>query len=68
MIDIAIDVVRKIEQKKGPYYVHKLTSVFFYLIKFENAKVNSVIEKYTTHKEYLIAYNAKRALQDSAIS
>lgn len=62
MIDIAINVVKKIEQKKGPYYVSKLTSAFYYLIKFNNAEINSIIEEYTNHKEYLIAYNAKQVL------
>ena len=62
MIDIAINVVKKIEQKKGSYYVYKLTSAFYYLIKFENAEVNSIIEKYTNHREYLVACNAKRVL------
>ena len=34
LIDIAIDVIKKIEQKKCSYYVQKLTSAFYYLIKF----------------------------------
>ncbi|HEY0426707.1 MAG TPA: hypothetical protein VGC76_02770 [Pyrinomonadaceae bacterium] len=62
MIDIAINVVKKIEQKKGSYYIFKLTKAFDYLIKFNNAEINSIIEEYTNHKEYLIAYNAKDVL------
>jgi hypothetical protein len=63
MIDSAINIVNKIEYKKGPYYVSKLTKAFYYLIKFENAEINSIIEKYTSHQEHLIAYNAKRVLE-----
>jgi len=62
MIDIAINVVRKIDDRSDAYYVHKLTSAFYYLIKFKSTKVNSIIEEYTHHKEYLIAYNAKQVL------
>ena len=62
MIDIAIDVIKKIEQKKGAYYIYKLTKAFYYLIKFDNAEINSIIEEYTSHKEYLIASNAKEVL------
>jgi hypothetical protein len=62
MIDIAIDVVKKIDDKSDAYYVHKLTSAFYYLIKFRSDEINSIIKEYTNHKEYLIAYNAKQVL------
>lgn len=68
MIDIAIDVIKNIEHKKGAYYVYKLTKAFYYLIKFKNAEINSIIEEYTRHKEYLITSNAKEVLASTAIS
>lgn len=62
MIGIAIDAFKKLENNKNSYYVHSLSSAFYYLAKFKNARVNAIIQEYTNHKEYLISYNAKRVL------
>ncbi len=62
MIEVAISSFRKLDDDKNPYYVYTLPTAFSYLIKFKNSKVNSVIEEYSNHKEYLIAYNAKQVL------
>ena len=62
MIDIAVASFRKLEDDKNPYYIYILPFAFNYLIKFKSAKVNSIIEEYTNHKEYLISYNAKKTL------
>ncbi|MBS3992177.1 MAG: hypothetical protein KGZ87_00495 [Bacteroidetes bacterium] len=63
MIDIAIRSFRILNNDKNPYYVYTLPTTFDYLIKFKSSKVNSIIEEYINHKEYLIAYNAKRVLK-----
>jgi hypothetical protein len=62
MIDIAINSVKIIDNFKDAYYTYRLISTFYYLIKFQNDRVNSVINEYTNHREYLIAHNAKQAL------
>jgi hypothetical protein len=62
MVDIAITSFRKLDDNKNPYYVYILPSAFYYLIKFRSTIVNSIIEEYVNHKDYLIAYNAKQAL------
>lgn len=62
MVNIAITSFKKLDNSKDSYYVHKLTSAFFYLIKFNKPEVNELIKKYIDHKEYLLSYNARRAL------
>jgi len=62
MVDIAINNLKKIDDKSDAYYVYKLTSAFYYLIKFNDPRVISIIEEYANHNEYLVAYNAKRVL------
>jgi len=62
MIDIAISLVRKIDNINDAYYVYKLAFTFSYLAKFEVSKINDVIKEYTKHKEYLVSYNAERFL------
>lgn len=62
MIDIAIDSVKKIDSIKDAYHVYRLIPTFYYLAKFQNDKVNRIINEYSNSKEYLIAYNAKQAL------
>jgi len=62
MVDMAITSLKKIDDKNDSYYVHKLTSSFYYLIKFNKPEVNRIIHEYINHKEYLVSYNAKRAL------
>jgi len=62
MIDIATGVIRKIDNKNDAYYVHKLTSAFYYLAKFQEPDTIKLLEEYSRHSEYLISYNAKQAL------
>jgi len=62
MIETAINITRNIDDKSDAYYIYKLTSAFYYLIKFKSKRVNSFIEEYTKHKEYLVSYNAKQVL------
>lgn len=64
MIDIAIIVIRKIDNKRDAYYVHKLTSAFYYLSKFQEPKTTKLLEEYSKHSEYLVSYNAKQALEN----
>lgn len=63
MIDIAINLFKKMDNKNDAYYVYKLVSAFYYLSKFKNSKINNIIKEYTEHPEYLVSYNAKKALQ-----
>lgn len=62
MVDIAVNSVKQMDNKKDPYYIYKLTSAFYYLAKFKNEKTKQLIKEYTSHPEYLISYNAKKAL------
>jgi hypothetical protein len=62
MVDIAINSFKKLDNNNDPYYVYKLTSAFFYLIKFNKPEVNELIKKYINHKDFLLSYNAKRVL------
>lgn len=64
MINIAINSFEQIAKNKDSYYVFRLISTFYYLIKFRNTNVNSIIKEYTKNKEYLISYNAKKALSN----
>jgi hypothetical protein len=63
MVDIAISLVKEMDNKKDAYYVYKLTSAFYYLAKFKNEKTKQLIREYTSNPEYLISYNAKQALE-----
>jgi hypothetical protein len=62
MIDIAIHAFRQLDNKQDSCYVYKLTSAFYHLAKFNTPSVAKIIKEYTDHKEYLVSYNAKRAL------
>lgn len=62
MVEIAVSLVKEMDNKKDAYYVYKLTSAFYYLAKFKNEKTKQLIKEYTSHPEYLISYNAKQAL------
>jgi len=63
MVSIAISSLKNIDNINDSYYVFKITSAFYYLIKFNSVDVNNIIREYTHHKEYLISYNAQRALR-----
>ena len=62
LVDIAISAFRQLDNKKDAYYVYKLTGAFYHLAKFNNPAVIEIIREYFDHKEYLVSYNAKRAL------
>jgi hypothetical protein len=62
MVDIAVSSVKQMDNKKDAYYIYRLSYAFDYLSKFKNEKTEQLIKKYTSHPEYLIAYNAKQAL------
>jgi len=62
MVDIAVSLVKEMDNKKDAYYVYKLTSAFYYLAKFKNEKTEQLLKEYSSHPEYLISYNAKQAL------
>ncbi len=62
MINIAVTSFNKLDNNQNAYYIYSLSSAFYYLVRFENTIVNSIIENYTRHKEYLVSYNAKQVL------
>lgn len=62
MVDIAVSLVKEMDNKNDAYYVYKLTSAFYYLAKFKNEKTTRLIKEYTSDPNYLISYNAKQAL------
>lgn len=62
MIEIAIRSFRQLDNKKDAYYVYKLIGAFYHLSKFNNPVTEEIIKEYVDHKEYLVSYNAKRAL------
>ena len=39
-----------------------LTSIFHYFAKFKNKRTDDFVRQYFTHKDYLVSYNAKRAV------
>jgi len=63
MVDIAVSLVKEMDNKTDAYYVYKLTSAFYYLAKFKTEKTKQLIKEYASHPEYLISYNAKQALE-----
>ncbi len=62
MIDIAINSVRKMDNKEDAYHVYNLSTAFYYLAKFKKEKTEEFIKEYTLHPEYLVSYNAKASL------
>jgi len=62
MVDIAVGLVKEMDNKKDAYYVYMLSSAFYYLAKFKNEKTEQLLKEYSSHPEYLISYNAKQAL------
>ena len=57
MIDIAYDSFLEVTNDYSKTYL------FFYLAKFNNSKINALIESYTNNKNFLLANNSKRALK-----
>jgi hypothetical protein len=63
MVDVAVNSVNQLANKKDAYYIYELSSAFYYLGRFKTEKTKQLIKEYTSHPEYLIAYNAKQALR-----
>ena len=63
MVDIAVNLVKEMDNKKDAYYVYKLASAFYYLAKFRTGKTEQLLKEYTSNPEYLISYNAEQALE-----
>jgi hypothetical protein len=63
MVDIAVSLVKEMDDKKDAYYVYKLSSAFYYIAKFKNEKTEQLIKEYASHPEYLISYNAQQVLE-----
>lgn len=63
MVGIVLDSIKKIDNKSDAYYVYKLTDAFYKLAKFHNVKIDLVLKRYTSRSEFLLAYNAERALR-----
>jgi hypothetical protein len=63
MINVAINAFLKIDNKEvDPHYIYTLISAFYRMAKFDTERTTAVVEKYMDHNEYLVSYNAKRAL------
>ena len=63
LIEIAVKETKQLDNEKDAYNGYKLIAAFYCLEKFQNDETNSIIMSYTGHDEYLISYNAKRALK-----
>lgn len=57
MINIAYDSFLKVEND------YTKTYLFYYLVKFNNSKLNSLVESYTNSKNILLSHNSKTALK-----
>lgn len=68
MIDFALNIIKRIDNKNDPYYIYKLTTAFYYLKKFKSNKIITVLEEYANHNEFLIAYNARQVLGSVRLS
>jgi len=62
MVEIAIDCFNKIAKRTDAYHVYAVSGAFNYLTKFKNEKIKKLIKEYSSHPDYLISYNAKKAL------
>lgn len=57
MVNIAFQEFEKFE------FIYEVESIIFYdLIKFNSAKINSLIERFVNHKYFLVAHHAKFVL------
>jgi HEAT repeat protein len=56
MIEVAIDAVKEISDDRD------LIVVFSYLMEFKSERINNLIQNYINHPDFLVSYNAKRAL------
>lgn len=56
MKDIALQEMDRVTEK------YSLTSIFYYLSRFMDSRINEKIRSFTNDKDYLIAYNARTSL------
>ena len=56
MIDLVLKELPKITSQ------YELIDVVYMLPAFKNEKITALLNNYRNHKEYLVAYNATRAL------
>jgi hypothetical protein len=56
MIDIVIEELPRITHQQ------EVIDVLYMLPSFQDEKITAILNGYVDHKEYLIAYNAARAL------
>ncbi len=66
MIDIAISTFNNIEKKEDAYTNYSLIQAFYYLVKFNSKRLNLILEEYSSHKNYLLSFNANQALNKNA--
>lgn len=62
MINIAINSLKEMDNKNDLYYTDKLIDALYYLQKFNRSETDTVVKLYIDHKDFLVAYNAKRTL------
>jgi len=61
MVDIAIGSFHNLNNS------YQIISAFYYLVKFKNPMADSLVKEYLNSSDYLLSYNAKRALEIECI-
>lgn len=56
MCDLVFEAGKRISDK------YSLISMFYYLAKMNDKRINDLIRQYENHADYLLSYNAKRSL------
>lgn len=59
MINVALQAYEEIKQKGWQVLIHSC----YYLAKFKSEKTKAALIALTKHKDYLVAYNAKRSIE-----
>lgn len=62
LVDLAITSFKKIDSESTDDSSYDMIPAFYYLSEFRNSETNRIIEAFINHKEFLVSYNAKRAL------
>jgi HEAT repeat protein len=62
LVDLAFEIVTEIDNVEVPHYYYSLSSAFYCLLKLKSEKIKPFLEKYETHENIFISYNAKRVL------
>ena len=66
MQKIAIIAFKGLEKIQDAYFAYRLIPMFHFLRKFHNQATDELLEAYTRHADFLLSYNAKRALSEEA--